>query len=236
MGTPLPGGLGDTTPQRYGHPHLGTDIPISCKLLFGKLAPLFEEPFSLQEVTPLEPITWFPAWPQANYAWSCPNSRCHSLLSYAVLMDEERSLRQGLTLFQQCRERKERKAEPHLGACKNKATNQASWNLKFFPSWSFLEQMHKRGIESRYLGFYSFPALTNPALGSSVPMAHLHRATSLSLHPSVKMKAFRQIRQVTRTSLPLISTAKEEGGSSNTKQPFHLFFSSPQNCWNLVSN
>lgn len=92
-------------------------------------------------------------------------------------------LRQQLTLVPQCRERKDRKAEPHLGSRKNKATNQISLNLKFFPSWSFLEQMHTHGIKSRYLGFYSFPAITSPALGSSVPMTH--RYTELQACPSI---------------------------------------------------
>lgn len=37
-----------------------------CKLHLEKLAPPPEEPFSLQEVSPLEPTTQFPVQPQAN--------------------------------------------------------------------------------------------------------------------------------------------------------------------------
>lgn len=88
-------------------------------------------------------------------------------------------LRQRLTPSQQYRERKERKAEPHLGSRKNKTTNQVSSNLKFFPSWSFQEQMHTHRTKSSYFGLLflsqvplwevGFPWLTIRQSYKSVP-------------------------------------------------------------------
>lgn len=96
------------------------------------------------------------------------------------------SPRQGLKFFQQCRERKERKAEHHLESRKNKATNQVSLNLKFFPSSSFLEQMHtpgKVGI-SAFISFLSFEVLLWEIVFPWSTIKHSYR----SVPPSISEK------------------------------------------------
>lgn len=95
--------------------------------------------------------------------------------------------------------------DPHIGSCMNKATNQVSLNLTFFPSWSYLEQMHTHGIESRYLGLNSFPVIRCPVLGSSAPPAHCY--TELQACPSIHQWQGKHSGEYTRLS----------------KQVFHLF-------------
>lgn len=144
-------------------------------------------------------------------------------------------------------------AQRNKGACKHKARNQESLNLQFVPPHSLQEQTYLQEdlfcrrtylqeqtvsthrIKSRYLGLCSFPSATSPALGSSLG-SPLHCFEPVPPLTNEKGRLSGKHTRSPKQVFQLFSTATKEGGSSTTKKPFQVFFSSPQKSSNSILN